>query len=121
MNLTKTWPVLLKDDEWDENQWNDTEYHRYSVDFFIDTDLKNTSIRSLYIGGPNLALSRDMLMRGFQDNNVKAYHQYMVSVATFLGANQSKAEEDFANVLIFEMFLANVSIKKTFSEEDVKD
>lgn len=109
MNLTKTWPVLTGD-SWDENQWNATEYHRYSVDFFIDTDVKNTSRRSLYIGGPNLALSRDMLIRGFADNNVRAYHQYMVSVATYFGANITKAEEDFANVLLFEMLLANVSL-----------
>jgi predicted metalloendopeptidase len=110
LNLTKTWPVLLEDvNEWNVNQWNATEYHRYTVDFFIDTDVKNTSKRALYVSGPNLALSRDMLSKGFQDSNVRAYHEYMVSVATYFGANKTQAEEEFAQVLLYEMLLANVS------------
>lgn len=108
MNLNKSWPVL-NPTEWDENEWNASAYLRYSVDFFIDTDLKNTSRRSVYIGGPNLALNREMLTKGFADSNVQAYHSYMVSVATYFGANKTKAEEDFANALLFEMLLANVS------------
>lgn len=94
---------------WNESLLNSTEYFRYIVDFFIDTDLKNASIRSLYIGGPNVALGREMLLQGFADSNVRAYHQYMVEVATYFGANKTQAEEDFAKVLLFEMLLANVS------------
>jgi hypothetical protein len=78
------------------------------VDFFIDTDLKNTSVRTLYVGGPNLALGREMLLMGFAESNVRSYHKYMVDVATYFGAIKSQAEEDFAKVLVFEMLLANV-------------
>lgn len=94
---------------WNESSLNSTEYFRYIVDFFIDTDLKNTSVRTLYIGGANLALGREMLLQGFTDSNVRSYHKYMVEIATYFGANKSQAEGDFAKVLIFEMLLANVS------------
>lgn len=57
-----------------------------------------------------------MLLRGFTDNVIKAYHRYMVTVAIYFGANKTKAENDFAKVLLFEMMLANVS----FTTEDKK-
>jgi hypothetical protein len=50
-----------------------------------------------------------MLLRGFQDNIVKAYHQYMVNVSVYFGANRTQAETDAAKVILFEMLLANVS------------
>lgn len=49
LNLTTMWPVLLGEGEWDESIWNQTDFYRYSVDFFIDTDLKHTSRRALYV------------------------------------------------------------------------
>lgn len=50
-----------------------------------------------------------MLLRGFNDDIIKAYHRYMVDVSVYFGANRTKAENDFAKVLLFEMLLANVS------------
>lgn len=61
------------------------------------------------VSGANLGLGRDMLLRGW-DDIIKAYHTYMVNVSMFLGANKTQAENDFANVLMFEMMLANVSL-----------
>lgn len=52
LNLTVLWPVLMNEDEWDESLWNVTDFYRFSVDFFIDTDLKNTSRRALYVSFP---------------------------------------------------------------------
>lgn len=49
LNLTTKWPVLRKENEWNESLWESTEFYRYIVDFFIDTDLKNTSRRALYV------------------------------------------------------------------------
>lgn len=49
LNLTSRWPVLLDEDEWDESLWNATDFNRFSVDFFIDTDVKNTTRRALYV------------------------------------------------------------------------
>lgn len=59
--------------------------------------------------GANLGLSRDMLLKGFQDEIIRSYHSYMVNVSVYFGANRTKAQQDFAKVLMFEMKLANVS------------
>lgn len=48
LNLTTKWPVLQKDN-WNKSLWETTEFYRYIVDYFIDTDLKNTSRRALYV------------------------------------------------------------------------
>jgi hypothetical protein len=49
LNLKTKWPVLMDEDKWNESFWNSTDFHRFSVDFFVDTDLKNTSRRALYV------------------------------------------------------------------------
>lgn len=64
------------------------------------------------MSGANLGLSRDMLLRGFTDNIIKAYHRYMVNVSVYFGANKTKAETAFAKALLFEMLLANVSCER---------
>ncbi|KAG5681750.1 hypothetical protein PVAND_011159 [Polypedilum vanderplanki] len=117
LNLAEKWPVLQKQGEWDEKSMNETDYHRYNVNFFIDNDLKNTSRRIIYVSEANLGLSRDMLMNGFQDNIVRAYHRYMVNVSVYFGANKTQAEQDFAKVIIFEMLLANITMPK----EELRD
>lgn len=63
----------------------------------------------------SLGLDRDMLLRGW-DDVIKAYHTYMVNVAMFFGANKTQAENDFANVVMFEMMLANVSLHASFKQ-----
>jgi hypothetical protein len=130
LNLPKKWPVLMEPGEWDESTWNSTEFHRFSTEFFIDSDLKQTSRRLIYviisfvsfllshlqnfhfflqISAANLGLGRDMLLRGFEDNIIKAYHRYMVDISVYFGANKTRAENSYARVLLFEMLLANVS------------
>lgn len=59
----------------------------------------------------NLGLTRDMLMKGFNDSLIQAYYHYMVNVSVIFGANRSRAEEDFRKVVDFEIELANVSSK----------
>ena len=49
LELSTKWPVLMGADEWDESSWNSSDFHRFSVDFFIDSDLKQTSRRILYV------------------------------------------------------------------------
>jgi hypothetical protein len=61
------------------------------------------------ISAANLGLSRDMLLKGFQDNIIKAYYHYMVNVSVHFGADRKQAEQDYSQVLLFEMQLANVS------------
>jgi hypothetical protein len=50
-----------------------------------------------------------MLLKGFQDNIIRSYFNYMVNVSVHFGANRTKAQQDFTKVLIFETMLANVS------------
>lgn len=57
----------------------------------------------------SLGLSREYLNRGFSDKLVLAYYDYMVDVATLLGADRARAEVDLKESLQFEMKLANVS------------
>lgn len=54
-------------------------------------------------------MSREYLNRGFSDKLVQAYYDYMVDIATLLGADRVKAEVELKNSLEFEMKLANVS------------
>lgn len=49
LNMSSKWPVLKSPAEFDESLWNQTELHRFSVDFFVDSDLKNVSQRILYV------------------------------------------------------------------------
>lgn len=123
------WPVLSN--EWTEDLWNATNFHRYNVNFFIDTDMKNTSRRILFVSLPflqvldrflcneyfipeqigegNIGLSRDMLLNGLNDKIVRKYHEFMVNVSVYFGANKTQAENEFEKVVMFEMELANVS------------
>lgn len=57
----------------------------------------------------SLGLSREYLNRGFSDKLVLAYYDYMVDVATLLGADRARAELELKESLQFEMKLANVS------------
>ena len=47
----------------------------YSVDYFVDfsvtTDLKNSSWRILDIDQPTLGMSREYLIKGYKDEDVK--------------------------------------------------
>lgn len=54
-------------------------------------------------------MSREYLNRGFSDKLVQAYYEYMVDIATLLGADRARAEVELKESLQFEMKLANVS------------
>lgn len=57
-------------------------------------------------------MSREFLLRGFNDSVVQAYYDYMVDMAVIFGADKDTAKEELLDVLWFEMNLANVSSKK---------
>lgn len=58
----------------------------------------------------SLGLSREYLNRGPTDKLVHAYYDYMVDIATLLGADRSRAEVELKESLQFEIALANVRI-----------
>jgi len=120
------WP-LLEGTKWDKNRfkWYEMVYRfremGYSVDYMIDfsvtTDLKNSSWRVLDLDQPSLGMAREYLMKGLDDDDVKAYFNYMKDVAELLGADKTEAQIQMMEVLQFEMKLANISIPR----EDRRD
>lgn len=57
----------------------------------------------------SLGLSREYLNRGMSDKLVQAYYDYMVDIATLLGADRARAQQELKEALQFEIELANVS------------
>ncbi|CAH2218333.1 jg3595, partial [Pararge aegeria aegeria] len=110
------WPVLLGD-TWDDSTftWDESVYKfrsaGYSVDYFLDfsisVDVKNSTKRIIDLDQASLGLSREYLNRGFSDKLVVAYYEYMVDIATLLGADRARAEVELKDSLMFEMKLAN--------------
>lgn len=49
MNLTKNWPVLMPENEWNASLPDITNLYHNFVDFAIGADLKDTSKRALYV------------------------------------------------------------------------
>lgn len=113
------WPVL-DGDKWDEKSfsWKDSVYRfrssGYSVDYFLDfsisVDVKNSNRRIIDLDQASLGLSREYLNRGFSDKLVQAYYEYMVDLATILGADRKRAETELKQSLEFEIKLANISL-----------
>lgn len=62
----------------------------------------------LQIDQTSLELSREYLIKGMDDKDVKAYYNFMVDNAVIFGANRTRAEAELKDALEFEMKLANV-------------
>jgi membrane metallo-endopeptidase-like protein 1 len=58
--------------------------------------------------------SRDYYLKKSSEAELKAYHNYMTSVAVLLGANPHSAMKEFDRVIILEKQLANVRFFSTF-------
>jgi len=112
------WPVL-EGDAWNEEKfnWIETVYtfrsHGYSTDYLIDfsivTDSKNSSWRVIDIDQASLGMSREYLINGINDDDVTSYFNYMVNVASLLGADRKMAEKELKESLLFEIELAHAS------------
>lgn len=60
------------------------------------------------IDEPRLGLIQEYLMKGFEEDHVKSYFEYMVEVAELLGATRYIAEKELKESLEFEIELATV-------------
>jgi hypothetical protein len=76
---------------------------------YIDTDDKNNSYRVIKLDQSSLGLSREYLIKGFEDKDVQSYYQYMIDSAVLLGADETKAKSQLKDALMFEISLANLS------------
>ena len=114
------WPVLQ--DDWNEDafDWEQLVYifreNGYSTDYLFDfsiaTDLKNSTWRTIYFDQPSLGMSREYLIKGLEEENVRHYFNYMQKVAVLLGADPARAATELKASLDFEIKLANASLPR---------
>ncbi|XP_032576202.1 neprilysin-2 isoform X1 [Drosophila sechellia] len=113
------WP-LIKGDSWNaDDSWTWQEQVKkfrtagfsmdYIIDFSIGVDLQNSTKRLIDLDQSSLALSREYLVKGFNETLVTAYYEYMVDIAVLFGANRDLAKTELLTSLEFEMALANIS------------
>ncbi len=57
----------------------------------------------------SLGMDREILIEGFDDENVQAYYSYAVDMVTIFGADRFSAELEIKDVVNFEIELAKVS------------
>lgn len=112
------WPIL-EGDKWDgkDYKWWDQIYKMNKLGFTNDqlvsfgtySDAKNSSWRVLLLDQPSLGMSREYLIKGFEDKDVQHYYNYMVETVQLFGAEKAAAEQEMKAVLLFEIKLANAS------------
>ena len=111
------WPVL-EGDEWqgDDFKWWEWTYNMNDAGLGVDSlvgislgaDDKNTSNRVLGLDQATPGLSREYLVKGFDDKDVQFHYRYMVDTAVLLGADRATAENEMKDTLLFEIDLANI-------------
>ncbi|XP_062124663.1 neprilysin-2-like isoform X3 [Drosophila sulfurigaster albostrigata] len=113
------WP-LIEGEKWNaDNTWTWQEQVKkfrkagfsmdYIIDFSIGVDLQNSTKRLMDLDQSALALSREYLVKGFNETLVSAYYDYMVDISVLFGAKKEEAKEQLLQSLEFEIALANIS------------
>ena len=109
------WPVLMGEDWKDDDfKWHhlsiSSSDHGFSSDrlmsISIGTDSKDSTKRIIEFDQPSLGLKRPYLIKGAEDKDVKAYLDYMVNSAVFLGANKESARMEMKEALDLELKIA---------------
>jgi len=115
------WPVLMGD-EWkaDGFKWHELSTKASDKGFSSDrvisigisTDSKDSTRRILDIDQPSLGLSREYLIKGADDKDVKAYLKYMIDTAIFLGASKEAASAEMEEALELELKIAEMNLPR---------
>ena len=115
------WPVLMGD-QWkgDNFKWHELSTKASDKGFSSDrvisigisTDSKDSTRRILDIDQPSLGLSREYLIKGADDKDVKAYLKYMIDTAVFLGANKEVATTEMKEALDLELKIAEMNLPR---------
>ncbi|XP_008211047.1 neprilysin-2-like isoform X2 [Nasonia vitripennis] len=105
------WPVIAGD-SWDAGKFDvfKTDYKLREIGYrpksilnlYVFNDLFNTSRNFLYVGPPEAEIKSEILKRGFMNEVVQAYYNYMVDVAVILGADRVRATRDLRKALDLE-------------------
>ena len=78
----------------------------------IGIDLKNTERRMMKVDQFSPGLSREYLIKGFEDKDVQAYYNLMVNMAVLLGAERPRAEQEMKEALMLELKLAELALPR---------
>merc|ERR1712123_213855 len=115
------WPVLEGDKWTGENfKWHELSVKASDqglnadrmISIGIGSDSKDSEKRILEIDQPGLGLSREYLIKGFNDKDVQAYYNYMVQTAVFMGAEEEVAKVEMKEALELELKLAEMSLPR---------
>jgi len=115
------WPVLQGEKWTGENfKWHELSVKASDeglssdrmISIGIGTDSKDSLKRILEVDQPSLGLSREYLIKGFDDKDVQAYYNYMVNTAVFLGANEDVAKAEMKEALELELKIAEISLPR---------
>ncbi|XP_052213119.1 neprilysin-1-like isoform X1 [Dreissena polymorpha] len=81
------------------------------IDQWVGPDDKNSDIYVIQLDQAELGMSsRDYYMSGRDDPHIVAYEQFAVDTAILFGANASRAKAEMADVIDFEIRLANITV-----------
>ncbi|KAF5280979.1 hypothetical protein FQR65_LT14903 [Abscondita terminalis] len=110
---------VVENTHWNENSfdWKQSTYkfRRSGIDSntFIKFDLlpdqKNSSRIILYIDQPDLDISRDNILEGFDDMIVDAYYNHLIDLAEVFGAEKTFAKYELKSLIDFLIELATIS------------
>ena len=76
------------------------------------TDPKNSVRRIMEVDQFSPGLSREYLIKGFEDKDVQAYYNYMINIAVLLGADKERAKEEMKEALMLELKLSELSLPR---------
>jgi len=114
------WPVLGDDFKADDFAWHKLMGVANAVGYStgmvisvgIGSDADDSTKRMMEIDQASLGLDREYLIKGFEDKDVQAYYRYMVDAAIYLGAEKENAESELKESLMFELDLAELTMKR---------
>ena len=61
---------------------------------------------------PGLGMTREYLMKGIEDGDIKAYLTYIKDIALLLGGDPQIVEKEMEEILIFEIDIANITLPR---------
>ncbi|KAJ8664432.1 hypothetical protein QAD02_006094 [Eretmocerus hayati] len=108
------WPLMDKKWNKDNFEWKKMTYRfrnaGFSYDMIInlkyESSKKNSKKYYLILERPKSALRAETLAKGTLDKRVKAYLQYKIGLAEYLGADPQRAQIELTDVLKFEIKIA---------------
>lgn len=109
------WPVV-EGDKWKSENFSVWDWtlrmnaegfgKDHLIDFDVGPDDKNSTSRIIEIDQADLGMSREYLIKGFEDKDVQHYFRYMVDTAILFGAKPEDAKRELKDSLLFEIELA---------------